>query len=196
MTLRRLPSDIGDDQGVCGLRAMFLEGECYAFAIACHRLTGWPIVALRTAEHDIRHAAIRDGEGRLYDARGQVAEPAFGEPFGTVAPYDLRVITPEDLTGVRPVEDHVIAWATSLIEACWPEWVNAPGDLTKRFEAYVEALEALSRLHGVYVQGPSPGTPPRLVDAKGGGLVYCWQTNAMGSDRTLLIRSVGSNRQP
>lgn len=49
----------------------FLFGECAPFALALHRLTGWPIFAMRSG--DRYHVFVRHPSGRFVDASGFVS---------------------------------------------------------------------------------------------------------------------------
>jgi hypothetical protein len=146
--------------------SMHLDGHCYEFAVALSQLTGWPIVALRTPEHNVRHAAVRDPEGNLYDARGKVDAGAFGKPFNVSGALDLREVTLEDLCAVRPVFDRGIARATQIAETLFPELVRIPSERAQRTRAFMEELEALSRKHKIWIRAPYPTTKPCLAQGE------------------------------
>jgi hypothetical protein len=126
MTVTREPLDEREKEDAEALLQIFLEGECYAFAIAMQELTRFEMVALTTTEHPTRHAAVRDPEGCLYDARGKVSEEEFGKPFYTSPPYTLRVVSAEELRLIRPIPERAISHAAAMIELLWPELVRAP----------------------------------------------------------------------
>ena len=143
----------------------FLHGECYAFAIALHRETDWPIIGLMQGE-TIHHVAVRSPDGMLYGARGLFSEIEFGEPFAPLSSYDLREISEEDLRARRPVHERVIERALEVAEMLWPEfpWKDS---LRSRIMAFADDLEELSRKHGFWICAmPSVGAPV-LVRADG-----------------------------
>ena len=92
-------------------RARYLNGECYAFAIAMHRATGFPMVGLvgeLQKKTTVIHAAVLNPEGKFFDARGVVSEEEFGKPFGYKPPYRLKQVSEPDLRDIRPVDEHEI----------------------------------------------------------------------------------------
>ncbi len=154
-------------EGACESR--FLDGECYAFAIALHRGTGWPIIGLMNGE-EIRHAAVQRPDGLFHDARGAVSEAEFVEPFGGIPPLTLRSLTEKDFEGIH--YPHSIHMARRLAEALWPElpWRDAKAEKVTKF---ADALATLSRKHGVWIRSNVPGSPPMLAEGSGdeGGYV-------------------------
>lgn len=151
---------------------MYLDGECYAFAIALHQGLGWPLIGVMDGEV-IRHAGVRDPDGMLHDARGTVPEEELGHPFGLPQPYDLREITEKDLHGASgPPEAraHRVGSARRVAETLWPDlpWRES---LEARMRAFVDALESLSREHGLWIRSPTPANLPVIAvgdDAEGG----------------------------
>ena len=151
---------------------MFLDGECYAFAIALNEGLGWPMVGLMSGK-EIRHAAVRRPDGKLHDARGPVSEQQFGHPFCFAPPYDLRTVTAEDL--IRAGEPNgprkfSIDMARRTAEALWPElpWENS---LASKVSAFAEELEALSRKHGLWIRSSVPTAASMIaigLDDEGG----------------------------
>jgi hypothetical protein len=150
----------------------YLEGECYAFAIALHQGLGWPMLGLMNKEV-VRHVAVRSPDGKLFDARGFVLEEQFGRPFSFAPPYDLSEVTLEDL--VRKGESnetraHSVRSARRVAELLWPElpWKDS---LALRAYAFANELEALSRKHKFWIRAPVPADPPVLAvgeDDEGG----------------------------
>ena len=141
---------------------MFLDGECYAFAIALHQGLGWPIIGLMEG-NVIRHALIKQRDA-LRDARGTMVkeEALLGAPFGHKPPYDLQLITVADLTERRPVAEMSIKLARRLAESIWPElpWKDSA---ESRATAFIDELEALSRKHGIWIRSPYATTRPLLA---------------------------------
>ena len=173
-----------------------LDGECYAFAIAFQRLTGYEIVALSTPEHTYRHALVRDQQGRLYDARGLVTEEELGAPFGVSESYVLRVVTHEDLRRIRPIAESSIEWAERLIETHWPELVVTPSRFTQCLEGFLAELEQLTKRYQIYLRGPSEGMPARLFVTGGDPIVYRYRANAFGTGHVLVPELGHHQRMP
>jgi len=101
-------------------RAIFLDGECYALAIALHRNIGWPIVGLIRVDV-IRHAGLERPDGALHDVRGPVSREEFGLPFSISGPYDIRRIAEADLYAARGIiQTEAIDLALRMAQALWP----------------------------------------------------------------------------
>lgn len=151
---------------------IFLDGECYAFAIALHRNTGWPIVGLIRVDV-IRHAGVRCPDGRLHDVRGPVFEEEFGLPFSVPAPYELREITEHDLYAAREIKTMAIDLASRIAQALWPDLPWKIDSSQKKALAFLHDLEEISRRHGIWIRSAVPGCPPRLSHQEGseGGYV-------------------------
>lgn len=130
---------------------VYLDGECYTFAIALHRNLGWPIVGLMH-KGTVRHALVRRPEDQvLFDARGPVTQAELGEPFGIPLPYDLKPIEENDLRRIKPIQEQGIARTLELAEKLWPDlpWKNSA---QKRALRFAEELEQLSRKHGIWLR--------------------------------------------
>lgn len=142
----------------------YLEGECYAFAIALNQGLGWPLVGLMKGD-EIRHAGVRAPDGRIYDARGPLSEEAFGDYF-MPSPHIIREITETDLRTTRPIADFSVQQARQFAEVAWPElpWHES---LASRIEAFADDLEALSRKHGFWIGGPVPASLPLILPGEG-----------------------------
>lgn len=140
-------------------RGGFLEGECYAFAIALHRGLGWPMVGLMK-DDVIWHAGVRAPDGRIHDVRGLLSEEDFGRYF-SLPPSCIREIAIEELYATRPIHDRTIVFAGRLAEALWPNlpWLDSQ---TRKVKAFADELEALSRKHGLWIRGSVPADPPRI----------------------------------
>ncbi len=157
------------------LMARCLDGECYELAIALHRGTGLPMVGLWSATESgddgipgtWRHAAVRLPDGRLLDARGPVARESFGQPYGEPEPWDIREIGEADLRAVRPVGDYALASLARLAQAAWPDLPWRGDAFQNRTAAFLVALEALSREHGVWIRAPYPSARPFLALGEG-----------------------------
>lgn len=147
------------------LMGMYLNGECYAFAIALHEGLSWPIIGLMVGD-EIVHAAVMDPERNLYDARGKVSRQEFGNPFSVRLPYTLRELEEHELFDVRPVSKGSINTARSMAEAVWPSlpWINSRA---AQIHAYLEEIEKISRKHGFWLRSPVPASPPCLAVGDG-----------------------------
>jgi len=158
-------------------RALFTDGECYAFALALHRGLGFPLVGLMSGKV-IRHAGVRTPGGALMDIRGEVSPEEFGDPCEVPLPYEIKEITEEDLKAQRPVQERAIENAMLLIEKIWPGLPGWRGsDFRRRAQAFMEGLEELSRKHGVFIRAPFPTTRPVLCDVFGDEQGYAvWPT--------------------
>lgn len=187
MPTRTLPLNEADRRVVhrCFLTG-FLHGECYAFAIALHEGLGWPIVGLMVGDV-IYHAAVKDPEGRLFDARGFVPEMEFGMPFGVRPPFTLHEMSPHELDRDGEPEErraHLIQLARQYAETAWPElpWKDAS---VQRIKAFCDALEQVCRRHGLWIRAPYPAARPVITteDGKEGG--YEIQPTVNNSEFTL-----------
>ncbi len=159
ISLESLPSDDrkllhGETIGV------FLDGECYAFAIALHRGLSLPMVGL-IVDGVIRHAAVKLREDVYFDSRGEISLREFGAPFAR-PPYAIQAITEEDLRNVRPVPEQTIALARRRAESLWPDlsWENSAQD---RVLSFATELEELSRKQGIWIRSPFPAARPMLA---------------------------------
>lgn len=153
-------------------RQPFLEGECYAFAIALGQGLGWPMVGLMK-DNTIWHAGVRAPDGRIHDVRGFLTEEEFGGHFLS-PPFNIREIVADELYTTRPVDEYTIKKARQLAEVLWPElpWVSTHA---LKVKAFADELEALSLKYGLWICGSVPADPPRLcigVGDEGGYLVH------------------------
>jgi len=152
-----------------GRVSVYLRGsECYAFAIALHRAFGWTIVGLMQGEV-VFHAAVRDPEGTLHDARGPFSENEFGDPF-VLSSDDVREVSEKDLFSIHPIRESSIKQGREIAELLWSElpWQDT---FQSRVIAFADALEQLSAAHGLCIRNiPSQGGPVIVVaDEKEGG---------------------------
>lgn len=167
MILRPLPKDVM--RRLKEVIPPYLDGECYEFAAALHALTGWPMIGIRSEEYPIRHAVVRDPEGRFWDIRGPVGEKALGRPFGLRPPYGLREVTLADLRAVRPVFDESIHVAAQFAEVLFPDLPCLPDSRRERAKKFAEELEKLSRRYGFWIRSAVPAEHvwPKLAAHEG-----------------------------
>jgi hypothetical protein len=151
---------------------LFLDGECYAFALALHQGLGWPLVGLIKSYDEkskrsnlIWHAGVRSPGGRIHDARGFLTDDEFGGYFLS-PPFTIREILPNELYATRPIEPNVIGRARRHAETLWPQlpWIDT---FVMRVTAFADDLEELSRKHGLWICHGVPADPPRVYT--GGG---------------------------
>jgi len=152
-------------------QSVYLDGECYAFAIALKRGLGWPLAGLMEGD-TIRHAMAYGISHKLYDVRGGFAQddPKLGQPFSLRPPYQLRQIKEEQLRQVRPVHERTIRHARKLAEIIWPNWPwRSASSAHARMTAFLDDLESISRRHGVWVRAaiPNPAMWPHLSEHEG-----------------------------
>ncbi|MBP9668952.1 MAG: hypothetical protein KBE09_01545 [Candidatus Pacebacteria bacterium] len=153
-------------------RHVYLNGECYAFAIALNDGLGWPMVGLMKGDV-IWHAGVRAPDGRIHDVRGFLSEETFASYFLS-PPFVLRTIDETMMRNTRKIDEHTIRYARHLAETLWPElpWKET---YAMKVHAFAEELEALSRKHGFWITGSVPAQAPRLYKECGdeGGYRVC-----------------------
>ncbi len=149
----------------------FLHGDCYAFAIALHQGLGWQIVGLIRNEQGrdrIRHVAVRNPDGRLFDIRGYIEDEEMGTPFSYEPPHDIRDVAVSDLEAEAHTQPYTIERARRVAETLWPElpWKET---FASRVVAYADEIEAISRKHGfwIYAPLPNPNSAPPLAIGEG-----------------------------
>lgn len=177
ITLKQL-----DEEERESLRAMaesiYLDGECYAFAIALHRGLGWQMRALRT--DTIRHVLLRDArDGSFWDVRGRVKLKDIGTPFGIQEFGLLDPVGESDLFAIRRVDDLSISRAAWMAQALWPHLPWKDGVMQK-YAAFLRELELLSQKHGVYLYASLPTAWPVLTEAAGGEVGYAFKPSVTG----------------
>ncbi len=149
----------------------YLDGECYAFAIALSRGVGWKLVGLMSEGGTApRHAAVYTLDHKLFDVRGPIAQdsPLFGQPFGMKPPYTLKPINEAELYRVRPIHDNSIRMAGTRAQAIWPNlpWRTSVSRVA-RAQAFADGLERLSRETGIWLRAPVPASKPIISEMFG-----------------------------
>ncbi|MDB5244224.1 MAG: hypothetical protein JWN18_94 [Parcubacteria group bacterium] len=155
----------------------FLEGECYAFAIALNDGLDWPLVGLMKGDV-VWHAGVWAPDGLIYDARGPLSKDAFARHF-LLHPYDIRDVTTHELYATRPIDERSIKKARRLAEVLWPDlpWIDSA---VAKVKAFADELEALSRKHGLWVCGNVPANTPILFAGYGDEGGYEVRPNSLG----------------
>lgn len=159
-------------RGMC--KGIYLDGECFAFAIALHQGLNWQMVGL-IVSGEIRHIAVRNpADNGLFDARGSVIEEEFGRPFGAKPPYELRNVGERELYDAQSVQDISVRRARRMAEILWPDfpWENS---MKSKIRAFAKDLEKISQKHGLWIRAMVPAFPPLLDEGYGdeGGYVVC-----------------------
>jgi hypothetical protein len=77
------------------IRRNYLSGDCGAFAVALHRLTGWPLVEIRPRRGYTIHVCARTLRGALVDFSGYTSVPALERRYG-MKHLQARPMPPED----------------------------------------------------------------------------------------------------
>lgn len=149
-------------QNLC--EAIFLEGECYAFAIALHRGLGWPIFGLMV-NGKIRHAFLdpTNTDGVFFDARGYISEEKLGIPFGIEQSYELSRVEEKDLYATRPIIDSFVYKARQFAEVIWTDLPWKGGVEADKILQFAKDLEELSQKHNIWIRSAFPGTPSLLA---------------------------------
>ena len=151
---------------------IYLDGECYAFAIALHRGLGWPIIGLINGDI-IRHTAVQSPDGILHDARGVISKNEFAAPFDIVPPHNLVEVSEEKLLRdgeTNEIREASIQMARKIAEAIWPKlpWKES---LASKVSAFADELEILCKKHRIWIRASFPATAPILapsMDDEGG----------------------------
>ncbi len=186
MTVTLVPPD---RETMDSIRSMalgtFLDGECYAFAIALNRALGWPIAGLML-DGQVRHAVVLMPDNTPFDARGPLSLDSLGVPFYMRQPYAFEIIEEDDLRAIRPIDDWSVARAGKFAEAIWPELPWKDGGRAGRVRRFAEGLEKLSREHGVWIRSMYPTTQP--VVAIGYGDEAGYKVQSTGDGQFLLDR--------
>lgn len=149
----------------------FLNGHCYAFAVALHDELGWQIMGLMY-KNKTHHAFLRDSGGNFFDARGYVQPEKLDDLFSLFyflkGQYELKEIKKEDLyrTGTVLISD--IDKAKNFAPIIWPglPW-KRKNTRANRIKVFTEELEALGRKHNLWISVTSPETPSLLAEGCG-----------------------------
>ena len=111
--------EIAPDEEV--VRIFYTQSDCDDFAIALHRMTGWPIMALSSAERGLLHRFVVAPDGRLLDALGWTNRKSMTKRYGArepiwAGPGDERIAHSANI-GMDIVEgiDEHLASAVSAI---------------------------------------------------------------------------------
>ncbi len=141
----------------------FVQGECFAFAIAVHEGTGLPLVGIECGGK-IVHAGVRIADGRFFDGRGYVPEDKVaGWQFREIGPgYTIVPVTKERLYEIREgkIFPNTIVTASQLAQVGYPELPWNEACFVNRVKAFAHELEKLSRKHGFYITPFNEKAPP------------------------------------
>ncbi len=143
----------------------YLDGECYAFAVAVSQGLGWPMLGLM-AKDVPRHVVLQTPvAGTYFDVRGMLSsEKEAAGPFGLELPLTIKPVTASDLCRVRPINKFWVARTRRMAEMIWPNlpWKES---LSEKVRAFLEGLEQLSTKHGLYIRSMFPTAQPVLSES-------------------------------
>jgi hypothetical protein len=148
---------------------VYLQPECYAFAIALHRGIGWPIIAIKV-NGILQHAAVLQPDGSFRDARGVIEKKDEGDfvaPFTGGAPYDIITVSEASLLHVRPVHDISIERASLMAEVIWPNLPWKMHTLQQRSRNFLNELGLLCEKYGVWIRSSVPNAGIVLENSHG-----------------------------
>ncbi len=148
------------------IEAMYLEGNCYEFALGIHRDTGLPIIGL-VNDGTVWHVGIRYTDGRFFDARGFVEESEIEVPFRKQGPFEIRIVAIDELLASREISGEGAARASMLVQALHPDFPWRESVLINRIRLFMEALEGLCKTHGLMIRAPFQTTRPIIDVAYG-----------------------------
>lgn len=149
------------------IKTIYLDGECYAFAIALHRNLGWPMHALKVGRI-LRHVAVRGPDGYFYDARGRFEDAVFAKPFANVGKsYSIVPVSEGQLYDKRPISDLSIDRASGMAQIIWPDLPWLTSTFRQRSLLFLKELESLCRKHGVWIRSSLP-TSGIIIDESHG----------------------------
>lgn len=139
-----IPPDgpLGEKRGV-----WYTEGDCWAFALALHRMTGWPMTALGYADeasvsYEDRgwvHIVVRTPDDRLLDVRGLRDEDSCAREF-LWSNYAFFEVTARELLIDFEEDDTRDPSPVSLSHA--PDWATVQED-ARRLLAELPELPSL-----------------------------------------------------
>lgn len=161
------------EPGVLDRRAMlaFSTGQCHGLALALHRRTGWPLVAVDDREGVCVHVAVRRDDGYLLDATGAHSDEQLlaARPGGTIRATDRKTILQLSASAewAPPAEAAAEAWVDVILRhAAEPaELPPAPGEVICWTSGVVDGLQIRvewsgGRYIGVYVRRTQTDNDP------------------------------------
>jgi hypothetical protein len=158
------------EPGVLDRRAVlaFSTGQCHGLALALHRRTGWPLVAVDDHKGVCVHVAVRRDDGYLVDATGaHTDEQLFAaRPGVTISPTDRDAILQLSASArwAPPAQAAAEAWVDVMLRrAAEPaELPPVPGEVICWTSGVVDGLQIRVEWSGgrfidVYVGRPRTG---------------------------------------
>lgn len=167
-------------------RSQYLDGECYAFAIALHEGLGWPLIGLIREDgpvpEEIWHAGVRTPEGKLLDVRGALGPIEFTQHF-LPGRFHVIGITPQQLREVRPVPEYSVQAARVAAELLFSSlpWKDP---LLERIKAFGDRLEEISHELGISIRAMLPAQPPIAYASYGDETGYTFRQAPNGQGFT------------
>lgn len=152
-----------------GFAEGWVHGDCYPFACALAKLTGWEIVGLMrldplSGRRVVWHAVVVDQTGGYWDGRGPTTLEEVYQSFRSdlTWPLDLKAVKAEELLEHRPAT-YGFERLIKTIEAIWPDLPEPEWCLRARTRRFAEGLEELSRRENMWVVPPVPAQLPFLA---------------------------------
>lgn len=169
---------------------LHLDGNCYEFAMAVSRGTGWPMFGVMDGSV-VRHVVVKGNDGRFRDSRGVLSLKEIGEPFRLGYPVTLKAVNGADLRKVRLVSELGISRAALMAEALWPEWPWKEKCFKNRSIAFLKELEVLCKKYSVWIRSPYPNMKI-VIDNRHGDEGFCIEPACTG--QYLFDRYLRSNK--
>lgn len=158
LLLHHTPADPEDELfQFSGERYVYTHGGCHRFARALHTITGWQIVFWQYGDHQyVGHLGVRDPDGTYWDARGPHTNIAgFLRPFTEKPPETLEDISLEELIRRYPDLAAPDPGTERLASMMFPYLAHHPTTDRERTITFMDAVEALSRAHDVWIVASS-----------------------------------------
>jgi len=174
------------------LRDIYLAGRCTGFAVAVHRRTGWPLVALRGGSGELIHSGCRAPDGRYVDARGFLPEASFTTGFEWYR--SIEDGSEERLLADHPQDEALIRTAALHAELL----LDLPGESEhrRRFSTFASALRELCDSHGIWLRGPHPGPGGGIIAYEAYGDEAGFAVRMMPAGGAVLERRLGDEDPP
>jgi hypothetical protein len=148
------------------IEGIYLEGNCYEFALGVHQDTGFPLAGL-VNNGTVWHAGVRHSDGRFFDARGFVEESDIEVPFRKQGPFEIREITIQEMQASRQISEEGALHASQMVQVVYPDFPWNECSLISKTRAFLDELEELCRLHGFMIRAPYVTTQPIVELAHG-----------------------------
>ncbi len=135
---------------------IFWRGHCIPFAAAVHRITGWEMIAIDTAEYSLSHCGVRSPSGDIWDGRGSVTPEEFIEGHMNAVPEAFRVVTWSELRDAWPPID--LPGTERLVSRMYPNLPHLPTSDRELNLAFMNEVEALCRRRNYWIVAQQRGS--------------------------------------